>query len=76
MKTIIKRPRWTRSKTQIFAVVLIVLGGIQANMGIFTGFFTAETIGLIGSVIGTIVYILRGITTCSLESKEEEVKNE
>lgn len=66
------RPRWTRSKTQVFAVALVVLGAVQANIGMFSRFLTEENIGILGSCIGAIVFILRAYTTSSLHEKEEE----
>lgn len=66
----IKRPRWTRSKTQSFGVALVILGAIQVNMGIFSAFFSESTVGYIGSGIGIVVFILRHYTTTSLDHKE------
>lgn len=65
----IKRPRWTRSKTQIFAVALVVLGAMQANLEIFSVLFSQATVGYIGSGIGIVVFILRAYTTNSLADK-------
>jgi 4-hydroxybenzoate polyprenyltransferase len=69
------RPRWTRSKTQIFGVILVVLGAVQANMGLFSGWLTTETVGWIGSGIGALVCILRAFTTNSLTDKEVDREN-
>lgn len=66
LKRKLNRPRWTCSKTQTFGVVLIVLGALQANMGIFTSFLSEEAVGYLASGIGIIVYILRAYTTKSL----------
>lgn len=66
---LIRRPSWTFSKTQIFAVALIIFGALQANMEVFSPFLNEQTIGYLTSVIGVIVYILRGLTTTSLAEK-------
>lgn len=66
MKRRVRRPRWTCSKTQTFGVALIVLGALQANMGIFTSFLSEEAVGYLTSGIGIVVYILRAYTTKSL----------
>jgi len=66
---LIRRPSWTFSKTQIFAVALIVFGALQANMEIFSPFLDEKNIGWLTSVIGIITYILRGFTTKSMTEK-------
>lgn len=66
----LRRPRWTRSKTQVFGVALVILGAFQANLNIFKGWLSPEMAGWIGSGIGIAVYLLRAYTTCSLAEKE------
>lgn len=68
----VSRPRWTCSKTQTFGVALIVLGALQANMGIFTSFLSEEAIGYLTSGIGIAVYILRAYTTKSVYDRWSE----
>lgn len=66
---LIRRPSWTFSKTQIFAVALIIFGALQANMEVFSPFLNEKTVGWLTSVIGVIVYILRAVTINSLGDK-------
>lgn len=72
LKRKLNRPRWTCSKTQTFGVALIVLGALQANMGIFTSFLSEEAVGYLTSGIGIVVYILRAYTTKSLVDRYTE----
>lgn len=61
--------RIIRSKTMWLAILLAVLGVIQASMDVFTPYISPQSMGFVTLLIGILVAILRVITTNSLEDK-------
>lgn len=53
-------------RTLIFAVLLIVAGGLEAKWKLLQPFLTPETYGISLVIIGAIVAILRALTTTPL----------
>ena len=58
-----------KSKTMLFALLLAVLGVVQASMDIFTPYVSAQAMGILTMVVGIAVAILRVLTTSSLGEK-------
>lgn len=58
-----------RSKTMLFAILLSVLGVIQASMDVFTPYLTPQASGIVTLIIGLVVAILRVVTTQPLSEK-------
>ena len=58
-----------KSKTMLFALVLAILGVLQASMEVFTPYLTPQASGLVGVAIGLAVAILRVLTTLPLDKK-------
>lgn len=58
-----------KSKTMLFAVLLAVMGVVQASLGVFSGLMSAEAYGLLGVAVGAIVAGLRIITVQPLNEK-------
>lgn len=58
-----------RSKTMLFAILLSVLGVVQASMDVFTPYLTPQASGIITMIIGVVVAILRVVTTQPLSDK-------
>lgn len=58
-----------KSKTMIFALLLAVLGVIQASMDIFTPYLTPQAMGFITVLVGVAVAVLRVLTTMPLSNK-------
>lgn len=61
--------RVVRSKTMWLAIILAVLGVIQASMDVFTPYVSAQSMGGLTLIVGILVAVLRAITTNSLEDK-------
>lgn len=59
-----------KSKTMLFALLLAVLGVVQASMDIFTPYVSAQAMGILTMVVGIAVAILRVLTTSSLGEKQ------
>lgn len=58
-----------RSKTMWLAIVLGVLGVIQASMDVFTPYLSAQAMGIVTLIIGVAVAVLRVVTTQPLSDK-------
>lgn len=58
-----------KSRTIKFAILLAVLGVVQASMEVFTPYISAQAAGLLTLVIGLAVAILRVITTIPWDEK-------
>lgn len=58
-----------RSKMMWFSLALVVLGVLQANIGLFQHFFNPEDFGLLTAAVGLAVGVLRWMTSLPLEAK-------
>lgn len=58
-----------KSKTILFALLLAVLGVVQASLGVFTAYLTPQAAGVLTIVIGIAVAVLRVLTTMPLSDK-------
>jgi len=61
--------QFAKSKTIIFALLLAVLGVVQASMDVFSAFLSAQAVGILTMIVGIVVAILRVLTTTSLGDK-------
>lgn len=58
-----------KSKTMLFAILLSVLGAVEASLNLFADVLTPTTYGIITMVVGVIVGVLRIVTTTPLSEK-------
>jgi hypothetical protein len=58
-----------KSKTMLLAILLAVLGVVQASMDIFTPYISPQAMGLLTMLVGVLVAILRVVTTMPLDKK-------
>ena len=58
-----------RSKTMWFALMLAVLGVVQASMDVFTPYLTPQGAGFATLIVGAVVAILRVLTTQAISDK-------
>lgn len=58
-----------RSKTMRFALLLVIFGVIELNLPLFQNVIPPEYWGLVVTLIGVIVAVLRFVTTTSLDEK-------
>lgn len=61
--------RVIRSRTMWLAMLLAVLGAVQASFGLFAEVLTPEVYGIATMVVGVAVAVLRVLTTQSLAEK-------
>jgi hypothetical protein len=61
--------QFAKSKTMIFAVLLAVLGVLQASMDVFTAYLTPQGVGIATMIVSMVVAVLRILTTTSLGEK-------
>lgn len=59
-----------RSKMMWFSLALVVLGVVQANVGLFQQLLTPEAHGWFTAAVGLAVAVLRWVTTLPLEDKQ------
>jgi hypothetical protein len=58
-----------RSKTMYLSLALVVLGVVQANMGLFSAYLTPEHYGWFTAGVGLAVGVLRWVTSLPLQDK-------
>ena len=58
-----------RSKMMWFSLALVVLGVLEANIGLFQQFLTPDDFGWFAAAVGMAVAVLRWVTTLPLEDK-------
>ena len=58
-----------KSKTMLLAILLAVLGVLQASMDVFTPYLTPQAAGILTVVLGLAVAVLRVLTTMPLDKK-------
>lgn len=58
-----------RSKMMWLSLALVVLGVLQAHIGLLQQFFTPEQYGWFTAAVGLAVGVLRWVTTLPLEQK-------
>lgn len=58
-----------RSKMMWFSLALVVLGVVQANIGLFQHFFKPEDFGWFTAAVGLVVGVLRWVTSLPLDEK-------
>ena len=58
-----------KSKTMLLAILLAVLGVVQASMDVFTPYISPQGMGLLTMIVGVLVAILRVVTTMPLDKK-------
>lgn len=59
-----------KSRTMLFSLLLAVLGVVQAGMGVFTPYLSAQGMGFATILIGVAVGVLRVLTTTPLDSQK------
>ena len=58
-----------KSNTMRLAILLAVLGVVQASMDVFTPYISPQAMGLLTMIVGVLVAILRVVTTMPLDKK-------
>lgn len=58
-----------RSKMMWLSLALVVLGVVQANVGLFQRFFAPEDYGWFTAAVGMAVGVLRWVTALPLDQK-------
>ncbi len=58
-----------KSKTMLLAILLAVLGVVQASMEVFTPYLSPQAVGIVTLLVGVTVAILRVVTTVPLSEK-------
>ncbi|MDI9234323.1 hypothetical protein [Limnohabitans lacus] len=58
-----------RSKMMWFSLALVVLGVLEANIGLFQQFLAPDDFGWFTAAVGMAVAVLRWVTTLPLEDK-------
>jgi hypothetical protein len=59
----------TRSKTMLFSLLLVILGAIEASIGLMQSIIPPQYYGLVVMGIGIVTGVLRWITTTGLDRK-------
>ena len=62
-------PRFLKSKTILFALLLAVFGALESSLGAFSAYMTPQVFGLFSMGVGVIVAVLRVLTTLPLDEK-------
>lgn len=60
-----------KSRTMIFAILLAVLGTVQASAEVFSAWLTPQAYGIFTLVVGVAVAVLRVLTTEPLLPKDK-----